>query len=169
MVLGRICPEKGIDIALRACRRARTPLLIGGLVYPYPAHQKYFREEVEPLLDDCRRFLGPLGLKRKAALLGAARCLLAPSLASETSSLVAMEALASGTPVIAFRAGALAGIVENGRTGFLVETEEELAAAIGRIFDIDAAVCRSTAVARFDSRQTLRSYFSAYERITRHS
>ncbi len=67
MLLGRICPEKGVDIALRACRSAGIPLLIGGQVYPYPAHEQYFRQQVEPLLDRCRRFLGPLGLAEKSS------------------------------------------------------------------------------------------------------
>ena len=83
-----------------------------------------------PRLDRRRRFLGPLGFARKRRLLAAARCLLVPSLARETASLVAMEALACGTPVIAFPNGALAEVVEDGRTGFLVENTREMAAAI---------------------------------------
>ena len=169
MMLGRICPEKGVDIALRACRSARVPLLIGGQVYPYAEHETYFREKVAPLLDACRRFLGPLGLKRKAALLAAARCLLIPSLAAETSSLAAMEAAACGTPVIAFRAGALTEIVEDGRTGVLVDNEEELSAAIGRASQIDSAICRFAAESRFGQKQTIHTYFDTYDRLIQRS
>ena len=164
-LLGRICPEKGVDIAVRACKRAGLPLLIGGQVYPYPAHEEYFRERVFPLLDECRRFLGPLALARKAALLASARCLLIPSLAAETSSLVAMEAAASGTPVIAFRSGALPGIVEDGVTGFLVDGEEDMAGAIRRANEIDPARCRGEAELRFDARQTVEKYFRTYARL----
>ena len=166
LFLGRICPEKGVDIALNACRAASIPLLIGGQVYPYPEHQRYFREQVEPLLDTCRRFLGPLALSRKAALLAAARCVLIPSLAAETSSLVAMEALASGTPVIAFRSGALPEIVTAGRTGFLVNDAEQMAAAIYQVNRIEPAVCRDEACRRFGTAHTISSYFQTYARIS---
>ena len=165
LMLGRICPEKGVDIALRACRLAGIPLLIGGQVYPYPAHQSYFQNEVVPLLDRCRRFLGPLALSRKAALLAAAKCVLIPSLAAETSSLVAMEALASGTPVISHRAGALSEIVEDGRTGFLVGNEQEMSQAIDRAGTISPEICRQQAVLRFGRDRTVRGYLDAYQAI----
>ncbi|HET7411861.1 MAG TPA: glycosyltransferase, partial [Pararhizobium sp.] len=75
-VLSRICPEKGIHLALEACHLAGVPLLIGGQVFPYEAHQRYFEESVAPLLDRQHRFLGPLGFDRKRRLLAAARCVL---------------------------------------------------------------------------------------------
>ncbi len=169
LLLGRICPEKGVDIALRACKRAGLPLLIGGRVYPYPDHEAYFREKVQPLLDECRRFLGPLALPRKTALLASARCLLIPSLAAETSSLVAMEALASGTPVIAFPSGALPEIVKPGHSGFLVDGEEEMASAIRRASEIAPLACRAEAVTRFDQQRTILRYFEAYRQILSNS
>ena len=101
------------------------------------------------------RHLGPVGFARKRRLLSAARCLLVPSMAPETSSLVAMEALACGTPVIAYRAGALAEIVEHGRTGFLVESTEAMADAIGRAGTIDPETCRRAARARFPLARTV--------------
>ena len=165
MLLGRICPEKGVDIALRACRSTGTPLLIGGQVYPYEAHEKFFRKQVEPLLDQCRRFLGPLALNRKAGLLAKAKCLLIPSMASETSSLVAMEAAASGTPVIAFDAGALPSIVQDGVTGFIVRNEQELQQRIREIKSIDRATCREYAAKRFSHLRTIEAYVRTYERI----
>ena len=69
IALGRICQEKGFHVALDAAARAEMPLLLGGEVFPYPAHEEYFRVEVLPRLDQKRRFLGPLGLKRKRRLL----------------------------------------------------------------------------------------------------
>lgn len=96
LCLGRICPEKGFEHALDAARLADIPLLIGGEVFPYPAHRRYFECLIQPRLGPRARFLGPVGWARKRRLLNAARCLLAPSLAAETSSLVAMEAIACG-------------------------------------------------------------------------
>jgi glycosyltransferase involved in cell wall biosynthesis len=167
MILGRICPEKGIDIAMRACRAAGASLLIGGRVYGYEDHQRYFAAQIEPLLDRHCRFLGELDRARKSRLLAAAQCLLAPSLAPETSSLVAMEALASGTPVIAFRSGALPDVVEHGITGWIVESEREMIAAIARAPSIDRSRCRLSAVQRFDQNRTIGEYFSLYDDICR--
>jgi len=165
IALGRICPEKGLHIALDAAKRAGTRLLLGGKVYAYPAHEKYFQEEILPRLDTSRRFLGPLTGRRKARLLGAARCLLVPSLAPETSSLVAMEALASGTPVVAFASGALAEIVEHGRTGFLVKTEIEMSNAIEACAKLDPENCRRAAMNRFNIEQTFQKYLEAYQTL----
>jgi glycosyltransferase involved in cell wall biosynthesis len=93
--------------------------------------------------------------------------LLVPSLAPETSSLAAMEALASGTPVIAFRAGALPEIVDDGRTGFLVDGVASMADAIARASAIDPATCRAAAEARFASDAMIAGYFRLYDAITR--
>ncbi len=169
LMLGRICPEKGCHLALDAARLADVPLLVGGQVYPYPEHERYFRDEVKPRLDASRRFLGPVGFARKRRLLSAARCLLIPSLAPETSSLVAMEALACGTPVVAFPSGALPDIVEHGRTGFLVRDVREMAAAIGAVDTLDPELCRATARERFSDTRMTREYFALYERVLKES
>jgi len=165
LTLGRICPEKNFHVALDAGKRAGVPVLLAGEVFPYETHQEYFRQEIQPRLDRTRRFLGPIGLARKRRLLTAARCLLVPSLAPETSSLVAMEALACGTPVIAFPSGALPEIVEHGRTGFLVRSEEEMAAAIAEAGRLSPAVCRETARQRFSLDRAVEQYFALYERM----
>jgi hypothetical protein len=109
LALGRICPEKNFHVALDAGTQAGVPVWIGGKVYPYPEHEIYFRQEIMPQLRHGNRFLGPLTAQRKMQLLATAKCLLVPSLAPETSSLVAMEACSVGTPVIAFPSGALPG------------------------------------------------------------
>lgn len=165
LLLGRICPEKGQHLGIDAARQAGVPLLIAGDVFPYAAHRDYFASEIAPRLDAHRRWIGPVGFARKRRLLSAARCLLVPSLAAETSSLVAMEAAACGTPVIAFRAGALAEIVEPERTGFLVSDVDEMACAIGSSGTIDRDICRSVAQARFSAERMTGSYIQRYRML----
>jgi glycosyltransferase involved in cell wall biosynthesis len=165
LMLGRVCPEKAQHLALQAAHEAGIALLLGGDVFPYPEHRAYFEDVVRPLLDRQRRYLGPIGFARKRRLLASARCLLVPSLAPETSSLVTMEALACGTPVIAFRAGALPEIVEHGRTGILVDGVGGMAAAIRDVDAIDRELCRRTARARFSDRRMTDAYLTLYRRL----
>jgi glycosyltransferase involved in cell wall biosynthesis len=164
--LGRICPEKGFHLAIDAARQADVTLLLGGRVFEHAAHRLYFAREIQPRLDRRRRFIGAVPLRHKRGLLGAARCLLVPSLVDETSSLVAMEALACGTPVIAFRAGALPEIVEHGSTGFVVAGEREMAEAIDAVGALDPDTCRAAAQRRFSSTRMAGEYLALYARLT---
>jgi glycosyltransferase involved in cell wall biosynthesis len=166
LTLGRMCPEKGFHLAIDACNRAGVPCLLAGQVFPHSTHESYFDAEIVPRLDERVRFIGPLGFQRKRRFLAAARCLLVPSLVAETSSLVAMEALACGTPVIAFASGALPDIVEHGKTGFIVRDANEMAAAIRDVGIIDRAVCRAVARKRFSLRHTLNRYLELYQRLS---
>ena len=162
LVLGRICPEKGAHHALEAAKAADASLIIAGEVYPYPEHQRYFEAEVRPRLDGRRRWVGPARGARKRRLVAAARCVLIPSTAPETSSLVAREAAAAGTPVVAFRSGALPETVEHGRTGLIVNDALEMAQAIRAIDAIDPAVCRAVARERFALRRMTDEYLALY-------
>lgn len=165
LALGRICQEKNLHVALDAGKRAGVPVLLGGQLFPYEAHEHYFREQIVPRLDAQRRFLGPLGFARKRRLLGAARCLLLPTLAPETSSLVAMEALACGTPVVAFASGALPEIVQHGKTGFLVHDAAGMAAAIADCDRLDPEHCRAVARERFSAARMARAYLDVYRQL----
>lgn len=165
VALGRICPEKGFHLAIEAAKLADAALQLAGAVFPYPDHERYFTQQITPRLDDRRRFIGPVGVEAKRRFLGGARCLLAPSLVPETSSLVAMEAMACGTPVVAHPAGALAEIVEHGRTGFLVTDVREMAHAIRAAGRLDRDVCRRTAQRRFDVRRTTERYLERYQQL----
>lgn len=166
--LGRVCPEKNLHAALDAGLAAGIPVLLAGQVFPYPAHQAYFHQQILPRLDSERRFLGPVGFARKRRLLTAARCLLLPTLAPETSSLVAMEALACGTPVVAFASGAIPEIVQHRETGFLVHDAAGMAAAIAEVGHIRPDDCRAVARERFSAARMARDYLDAYGQLAGH-
>jgi glycosyltransferase involved in cell wall biosynthesis len=165
VALGRICPEKGFHLALDAARHARMRLILAGSVFPYPDHRRYFEQEIRPRLDARRRWIGPIGGAAKRRLLASARCLVAPSLAPETSSLVAREALAAGTPVVALRAGALAETIECDRTGVLVDDPAALPAAMRRARRLDPEACRGAARERFSAGRMVAEYLEAYRRL----
>jgi glycosyltransferase involved in cell wall biosynthesis len=162
LCLSRVAPEKNVHSAIEAARLAGVDLQIAGRVFPYPSHQRYFDEEIQPRLSKRYRFLGPVDEPTKWSLLARARCLLQPSLAAETSSLVAMEALASATPVIAFRSGALPDIVTDNKTGFLVNTVEEMAAAINKVERLNPKDCRTAAKTQFGLDCMIQQYFAVY-------
>jgi glycosyltransferase involved in cell wall biosynthesis len=168
VVLGRVCPEKGFHSAIDASVRAGVPLLIAGQVFAWAEHQRYFDSEIVPRLDRLRRWVGPVTGHRKRKLFAAARCVLIPSLAPETSSLVAMEALAAGTPVIATRVGALPEIVEHGRTGFIVDDVGSMASALHEIERIDPKVCRAAACERFALDRMTGAYLALYAQLVSH-
>lgn len=172
LVLGRICPEKNQHEALVAGSMAGIPVLIGGHTFPYREHQDYFAKQIAPLLASNgtsshpqHQFLESLRPQEKHNLLSRAKCVLHPTRAPETSSLVAMEALAAGTPVIAYRSGALREIVEDGVTGFLVDDAGEMADAIGRVGALSRARCRAVAERRFSKQRMVQQYLNLYESL----
>jgi CelD/BcsL family acetyltransferase involved in cellulose biosynthesis len=162
IALGRICPEKGLHHAIDAARIAGLPLILAGELFHYAAHEEYFRREIEPRKP---KFIGAAGPERKRRLLAGAQCVLVPSVVPETSSLVAMEAQACGTPVIAFPSGALPMIVRDGETGFLVRDTAAMADAIPRTSHLDPQVCRDHAVRHFDIRRTAAAYIDTYRKL----
>jgi glycosyltransferase involved in cell wall biosynthesis len=165
MCLGRICPEKGFHIAIDAAKKADLSLLLAGEVFGYDAHQQYFQTEILPRLDARRVFIGPIGWSRKRRLLSAAQCLVVPSLVAETSSLVAMEAMACGTPVVAFRSGALPDLIDSGKTGYLVNSQQEMSEALRSCRSISSEHCREVARKRFSLARMLEQYLDVYGSI----
>jgi glycosyltransferase involved in cell wall biosynthesis len=165
LVVARICPEKGIHYALEAAHRCGVRLLIAGPVHPYPAHLEYFESQVRPMLDEKRVYLGAANLEMKQRLLRKARCLIVPSTVAETSSLVSMEALASGTPVIAFQSGALPEIIRHGVTGFIVGSAQGIENALAHIHEIDRSACRREAEQCFSAKTMVKNYVEHYRTL----
>ena len=163
--LGRICPEKGPHIALRVAHQLKRPLVLAGPLHSFAAHRDFYTEEVAPHLDSARTYIGPVSGARKSRLLSEAACLLVPSLAEETSSLVAMEAIASGTPVVAFGSGALPEVVDQEVTGYIVHSEEEMSSAINFAERLSPAECRAVAEKRFSGEKMSQQYLELYRTL----
>ncbi|MGD9765052.1 MAG: glycosyltransferase [Candidatus Binatia bacterium] len=165
VVVGRVCPEKGFHHAIAAAREAGIPLVVIGKVYEFDSHKQYFATAIAPHLGTAVQWVGSPTPTAKRELLAVARCVLIPSEVEETSSLVAMEAAASGAPVICFRRGALPEVVEDGRTGFVVDGEQGMACAIARCGELSPDECRRRAETRFSARRMAREYLALYAQI----
>jgi len=163
--IGRICEEKAPHEAIAAARQAGLRLILAGQVYPFSYHQQYFEREIRPHLGKGVEFVDSPLLEQKVALLRNARALLLTSTVPETSSLVAMEAMACGTPVIATRSGAFPEIVADQQTGFIVDDVQAMAAAVAEVSRIRAAACRARVEHLFSSQRMAREYGSMYRRI----
>jgi glycosyltransferase involved in cell wall biosynthesis len=148
LFLGRICRDKGTHLAVEAAREAGQRLVIAGRI-DEPRERRYFKRKVEPLLGDGIEYLGEADFDRKSELLGRARALLCPAQWDEPFGMVLIEALASGTPVITFDRGAAREIVDDGETGAIVGSVEEMAEAM-RTLDADPKRCRASVEQRFD-------------------
>src|ERR1051326_2512450 len=165
--LSRICEEKAPHLALEIAERARMSITLAGQVYPFSYHQKYFEREIEPRLQTMpnARFISAPSAELKRRLLRESQALLITSLAEETSSLVAMEAAASGTPVVAFRKGAHAEIVKDGVTGLLVEDSGQAALALQNISSIRPGTCVQHAQKHFSAVKMAERYSYLYQRL----
>ena len=160
LFLGRLDPDKGPHRAIEAARRAGRRLALAGPVQP--EGEEFFASEVEPHIDDDHvRYLGPLGPDDKREALVRAGGLLMPIEWAEPFGLVMIEALATGTPVIAFDRGAAAEIVIDGENGFLVSDVDGMVAAIDRLHEIDPHHCRGS-VERFDVATVCAAYEDVY-------
>lgn len=166
--LGRICEEKAPHLAIEIASRTGMPITIAGQVYPFSYHRQYFDREIAPRIKPPGiSFVNSPSATEKRRLLSEAQAVVITSQVDETSSLVAMEAAASGTPVIAFRRGALPEIVQQGVTGWLAADVEEAVHAVSRIGEIDSAACVSHARHHFSAAAMADRYTSLYRRILR--
>jgi glycosyltransferase involved in cell wall biosynthesis len=162
VAFGRIHPDKGTADAIEIARRAGRPLLICGPVHD----ERYHAERVVPHVDgDSVRYLGNVGPTDRARVLGEAAALVHPVGFAEPFGLSVVEAMACGTPVVAYPKGSLPEIVDVGVTGYLASTVEEAAGAVDDALALDRHQVRRTAVARFSADRMVDDYLRVYERV----
>lgn len=164
--LGRLNKEKGVITAIEAAQAAGQNIVVAGNVvgnYEW----LYFLHEVQPLLnsEDHTRFRGEVTFKDKVNLLKNAKALLFPIDRREPFGLVMIEAMACGTPVIAFNRGSVPEVVEHGKTGFVVNTKEEMVSAMKNINQIERQACRKRVEENFGLEQMVDKYEQLYERL----
>ena len=164
-VLGRIAPEKGVDRAIKIAMRCGIPLKIAAKVDR--ADEDYYNEVVRPLIENnpLVDFIGEIGDAEKPEFLSGALGLLLPIDWPEPFGLVMIEAMACGTPVIAYNRGSVAEIIDEGLTGFVVEDETGAVAAVGRLSGLSRPAIRRQFEARFTARRMALDYLAAYRSL----
>lgn len=162
--LGRISPEKRVDRAIEIATRVGIPLKIAAKVDP--VDKEYFETLIEPLLaNPLVEYVGEIGEGEKDEFLGNAYALLFPIDWPEPFGLVMIEAMACGTPVVAFRNGSVAEVMADGRSGFIVEDVDEAVDAVHRLPDVQREWCRSVFDERFSARRMAENYLKVYDRL----
>ncbi|MBE7217917.1 MAG: glycosyltransferase family 4 protein [Caulobacteraceae bacterium] len=162
LFFGRMHPDKGAAEAVEVARRTGRRLVMAGIVQD----EAYFGRTVAPFVDGDRVvYEGPLGGERRVRALGQARCLLHLIGFDEPFGLSVVEAMACGTPVIAFDRGSMPELIEDGVTGFLVRTVEEATEAVARVGELDRAACRARVAARFSVDRMADRYLELYRTL----
>ena len=162
--LGRICPEKRPDHAIEIAKRVGMPLRIAAKVDP--VDQEYFETQIAPELDHpLVEYLGEITDAEKCDFLGKAAAVLCPYDWPEPFGIVLIEALACGTPVLAYRRGSIPEIIEDGVTGFICENLDEMVSAIDRLPLIQRQQCRAAFETRFTVQRMVQDYLTLYERM----
>ena len=164
--VGRISPEKRVDRAIAIATACRRPLKIAAKIDP--ADREYFERDIRHLLDNpLVEFIGEINERQKGEFLGRAAALLFPIDWPEPFGLVMIEALACGTPVVAFRGGSVTEVIDHGATGFVVDSLDEAIAATCRIETLDRSQCRRTFERRFTSERMALDHVAVYEQLIR--
>jgi glycosyltransferase involved in cell wall biosynthesis len=164
--LGRISPEKRVDRAIEIARRVGMPIKIAAKVDA--VDKEYFEANIRKLLDHpLVEYIGEIGQREKSEFLGNAYALLFPIDWPEPFGLVTIEAMACGTPVIAYRNGSVPEILDEGTTGFMADKLDDAVAAVQRVSSIDRRVCRRVFEERFTVRRMCSNYVEVYNRLSR--
>jgi glycosyltransferase involved in cell wall biosynthesis len=162
--LGRICPEKSPDRAIRIARAAGMKLKIAAKIDR--VDQSYFQTVIRPMIDgDQIQLIGEIGDAEKPAFLSGAKALLLPIDWPEPFGLVMIEAMACGTPTIAFPAGSVPEVIDQGVTGFIVHDEAEAVMALSRLHEVSATSIRRQFERRFTARRMAEDYVALYRRM----
>jgi glycosyltransferase involved in cell wall biosynthesis len=162
IVFGRIHPDKGTDLAIDIAERSGRRLVICGIVQD----RAFFTERIEPRIDGERvLYLGSVGPEERATILGSGVALLHPIRFAEPFGLSVVEAMACGTPVIAYRKGSMPEVIDEGVTGRLVVDVDEAVAAVAGVTGIDRAGCAKRARERFSADRMVEDYLTIYRKI----
>jgi len=166
LFLGRMSPDKGAHRAIEVAHKAGVRVLMAAKMRE-PWERTYFDESVAPLLGPDAVYLGEVPHERKLELLAGARALLFPIRWNEPFGMVMLEAMACGTPVIAFPEGAAPEVVDDGRTGFLCENEADMAEAVGRVGELSRADCRAAVEGYFSTTRMVAEHIELYSELVR--
>lgn len=163
--IGRVTFEKRLDRAIRIACAAKMKLKVAARINPEDQH---YKQSVEPLLAEAQdwvEFIGEVGGREKDEFLGNAHALLFPIDWPEPFGLVMIESLACGTPVIAWRNGSVPEVIDDGRTGFIIESMDEAVQAVARVSGLNRETCRQVFEERFDAARMTREYVEVYQRL----
>ncbi|GGH21389.1 glycosyltransferase family 4 protein [Mucilaginibacter phyllosphaerae] len=161
LYFGRIHHDKGPLEAIEVSKKAKKRLIIAGIIQD----ENYFKERVEPQLNDQIQYIGPAGPDKRNELLGNALALLHPINFAEPFGMSVAEAMLCGTPVIAFNKGSMPELIRHGKTGFLVNTVDEVVDVIGQLGAINRKDCRDWASSQFSKEKMAGDYFKLYQQI----
>ncbi len=162
LFFGRIHPEKGAFESIQIAKQTGRKLIISGLIQ----HQEYFNNKILPFInDDDIIYAGNSGTKERDKLLGEAYALLHPISFEEPFGLSVAESMMCGTPVIAFNLGSMPELIIHEKTGFLVNTVDEAAEAVGNIKSIDRKYCRKWALSKFSREKMTEGYLEVYKNV----
>jgi glycosyltransferase involved in cell wall biosynthesis len=167
--LGRFVPEKGPHLAIEAAKQTGAPLILAGTIDRYlKTAVTYFHEQIEPQIDNKQiKYIGPVNVKRKVSLLRRAHAFLNPIEWEEPFGMVMVEAMALGCPVISFARGAAPEIVEDGKTGFLVQDLDEMVQSLPKIDEIEREETRLYVERNFSAKVMAEKYVQVYKKVIR--
>lgn len=161
LYFGRIHHDKGTAEAISIAKKSKRKLLIAGIIQD----EGYFKQKIEPELNEQIQYIGHAGPEKRNALLGKALALLHPINFNEPFGMSVAEAMLCGTPVIAFNKGSMPELIEHEKTGFLVDGVDKAVEAVSKIGDINRPDCREWAIAKFSSEKMVDDYLQLYQQI----